>query len=103
MSHTISKGDPVVVVGELYTHQWETEQGKRSRPQLRAEAVGPDLARGVAEYRRTPRATTAVEPAAEPTDPYTDRPTDYEEGDATLHDVDADDLIATDELEPSLT
>ena len=100
VSHTLSKGDPVIVIGELYTHEWETEQGRRSRPQVRAESVGPDLARGVAEYRRTVRAAAPAEPPAEPAeddtptagDPYADRGTDYTEGGATLHDADSDAL-----------
>ena len=60
VSHSISKGDPVVVVGNIRTHEWESEQGRRSRPQIRAEAVAPNLARGVADFRRTPRPAAAV-------------------------------------------
>ncbi|WP_167759238.1 single-stranded DNA-binding protein [Blastococcus sp. TF02A_35] len=60
VSHSISKGDPVVVVGNIRTHEWESEQGRRSRPQVKAEAVAPNLARGVAEFRRTPRTAPAV-------------------------------------------
>ena len=63
VAHSISKGDPVVVVGAIRTHEWESEQGRRSRPQIRAEAVAPNLARGVADFRRTQR------PAAAPEDP----------------------------------
>ena len=99
VSHTLSKGDPVIVIGELYTHEWETEQGRRSRPQVRAESVGPDLARGVADYRRTPRAGAPAEPPAEPAedtapagDPYADRDTDYIGGQGALHEVDSEAL-----------
>jgi single-strand DNA-binding protein len=60
VSHSISKGDPVVVVGAIRTHEWESEQGRRSRPQIKAEAVAPNLARGVADFRRTPRPAAAV-------------------------------------------
>jgi single stranded DNA-binding protein len=60
VSHSISKGDPVVVVGAIRTDEWESEHGKRSRPQIRAEAVAPNLARGVAEFRRTPRSAPPV-------------------------------------------
>ena len=52
VSHSISKGDPVVVVGAIRTHEWESEQGRRSRPQIRAEAVAPNLARGVADFKQ---------------------------------------------------
>ncbi|WP_369137233.1 single-stranded DNA-binding protein [Modestobacter versicolor] len=103
VSHTLSKGDPVLVRGELYTHSWDGEQGRRSRPQVRAAHVGPDLARGVAEYRRTARVAVPADPggiaeAAEapgddvppPGDPYAERSTDYFEGDAALHQADSD-------------
>jgi single-strand DNA-binding protein len=96
VSHTLSKGDPVVVRGAIYTHEWDSDQGRRSRPQVRAEAVGPDLARGVAEYRRTVRAVSPAEgPGADPAedgtvDPYSGRSTDYNEGEQTLHQTDSD-------------
>ena len=60
VSHSISKGDPVVVVGAIRTHEWDSEQGRRSRPQIKAEAVAPNLARGVADFRRTARVATAT-------------------------------------------
>ena len=103
VSHTVSKGDPVIVVGELYTHEWESEQGRRSRTRIRAEAVGPDLARGVADYRRTARLTSSSEPPEEqPVDPYADRPTDYLEGEEALHGTDSDDSSHR-EAVPALT
>jgi single-strand DNA-binding protein len=91
VSHTLSKGDPVVVRGEIYTHEWESDQGRRSRPQVRAAHVGPDLTRGVADFRRSARALPQAEPAGEPDgDPYADRATDYIEGEGTLDQVDSD-------------
>src|SRR3712207_7432525 len=42
-----------VVVGTIRTDEWDSDQGRRSRPQIRAEAVAPNLARGVADFRRT--------------------------------------------------
>ncbi len=65
VSHSVSKGDPVVVRGVIRTDQWESEQGPRSRPRVKAEAVGPNLARGTADFRRTQRAAP-VPAAAEP-------------------------------------
>ena len=56
---SISKGDPVVVLGALRTDEWESDQGRRSRPQIKAEAVAPNLARGTAEFKRTRGARTA--------------------------------------------
>ncbi|TFV85931.1 single-stranded DNA-binding protein [Blastococcus sp. CT_GayMR20] len=60
VAHSVSKGDPVVVVGAIRTHEWESEQGRRSRPQIKAEAVAPNLARGVADFRRTQRPVAAA-------------------------------------------
>jgi single-strand DNA-binding protein len=107
VSHTLSKGDPVVVKGEIYTHAWDSEQGRRSRPQLRAAHVGPDLTRGVADFRRSARAVPQAEPAGEPDagpaeDPYADRPTDYIGAEEALHEVDPD-LTGEPALEPALT
>ena len=98
VSSTLSKGDPVVVRGELYTHSWDTEQGRRSRPQIRAAHVGPDLARGTADFRRSARPALQAEPAGAPEgvpaepdeDPYADRPTDYIEGEPAFSEVDSD-------------
>jgi single-stranded DNA-binding protein len=108
VSHSISKGDPVVVVGAIRTDEWESDQGKRSRPQIRAQAVAPNLARGVAEFRRTTRSTASVaEDAASaadgspeeglggPADLVAGR--DYEVDGETLHSSDAHDL----DLEPA--
>ena len=103
VSHTISKGDPVVVVGAIRTHEWDSEQGRRSRPQIKAEAVAPNLARGVADFRRTPRTTTAAAdgPPAQDGADEPDLPTasdepragrDYVGTDEAFDTVDADDL-----------
>ncbi|MGY5884558.1 single-stranded DNA-binding protein [Modestobacter lacusdianchii] len=95
VSHTLSKGDPVVVKGEIYTHEWDSDQGRRSRPQVRAAHVGPDLTRGVAEFRRSARSVPQTEPAGEPEeapaeDPYAERSTDYQVGEEALHEADSD-------------
>ncbi len=71
VSHSISKGDPVIVRGTLRTHEWESDAGRRSRTQLRAQAVGFDLSRGTAEFRKTQRAGApvaagAIDPGADP-------------------------------------
>jgi single stranded DNA-binding protein len=96
VSHSVSKGDPVVVVGSIRTDEWDSDQGRRSRPQVKAEAVGPNLARGTAEFRRTQRQT-----AVAPEDPTTSDPSeteglmegrDYEVDVETLHSSNADDL-----------
>jgi single-strand DNA-binding protein len=108
VSRSISKGDPVVVVGTLSTHQWESDQGRRSRPQIRAEAVGPNLARGTADFRRAVRAPAPQEQSAPPADAtgaerFDDTTglvagRDYEADLATLEQVNSDDTV----LEPAL-
>ena len=96
VSHSISKGDPVVVVGAIRTHEWDSEQGRRSRPQIRAEAVAPNLARGVADFRKTQRQAAS---APEQPDPSGDAASeleelvagrDYEGDDALLEGMDPD-------------
>ena len=66
VSASISKGDPVVVLGALTTHSWETENGRRSTPRIRAFAVGPNLARGTSVFKRdrSGRSTEAVDTTA---------------------------------------
>ncbi len=66
VAHSVSKGDPVVVRGVIRTDQWESEQGPRSRPRVKAEAVGPNLARGTADFRRTQRASPVPADAEPP-------------------------------------
>ncbi|WP_241037561.1 single-stranded DNA-binding protein [Blastococcus litoris] len=103
VSHSVSKGDPVVVVGTIRTHSWDSEEGRRSRPQIKAEAVGPNLARGTAEFRRPARAAAAASdepvPPSEEEAPSTSdglseflEGRDYEVGDGTLGEVNPSDL-----------
>jgi single-strand DNA-binding protein len=63
VSGSVSKGDPVIVQGALTTHSWETENGRRSTPRIRAFAVGPNLARGTSVFKRdkSGRSTEAVD------------------------------------------
>ncbi len=65
VSASISKGDPVIVRGTLRTDSWETDTGRRYKPQLRAVAVGPDLAKGQAVFKRDrpDRASDPVDPS----------------------------------------
>ena len=107
VAHSISKGDPVVVVGAIRTHEWESEQGRRSRPQIKAQAVAPNLSRGVADFRRSPRpaaapsAAASEQPGPSAASSWADQPIgpadlvagrDYEADDTTLDTVEADDL-----------
>jgi single-strand DNA-binding protein len=105
VAHSISKGDPVVVVGSISTHQWETDDGPRSKPRIKARAVAPNLAWGTTEFKRMPRTSAAPQgeggPAA-PEAPAEDRfpdlagiraGQDYVMGSETLEEADSDDLV----------
>jgi single-strand DNA-binding protein len=47
------KGDPVVVVGHIYTDEYEDKEGnRRSDVEVRANSVGPDLTRCRARLER---------------------------------------------------
>lgn len=86
VSHSVSKGDPVVVRGTIRTDQWESDQGPRSRPRVKAEAVGPNLARGTADFRRTQRAAPA--PTAEPPSADGTEERDYDGPSGPLYELD---------------
>jgi len=105
VAHSVSKGDPVVVVGQIYTHEWESDDGLRSKPRIKARAVGPNLAWGTAEFKKATRS-----PAAASTDeegPSEEQPTedpfgdlsgirageDYVEGPETLNQADSEDRV----------
>ena len=54
---SLGKGDPVIVVGYVYTSEYEDRDGnRRSSLEVRATAVGPDLARSIATVER-PKST----------------------------------------------
>ncbi|AKS36398.1 single-stranded DNA-binding protein [Mycolicibacterium goodii] len=68
VSASLGKGDSVVVVGHLYTNEYEDREGvRRSSVEVRATAVGPDLSRCIARVEKVqaakgPRADAAVGP-----------------------------------------
>ena len=54
------KGAPVIVTGIVHTSEYEDKDGiKRSSLEMRANAVGPDLARAVARIEQPPRPAAA--------------------------------------------
>lgn len=92
VASSIMVGDPVVVVGRLYTRDWTDAEGNpRTMYEMEAVAVGHDLARGRGSFRRNrpTLATSVVESpetdaqvrgeAAEPVPPA-DVPARYGEG-----------------------
>ena len=62
ISASVFKGDPVVVTGRISTSEYEVDGAKRSRPVIKAAAVGHDLSRGSAVFKRTPRPAGAGQP-----------------------------------------
>jgi single-strand DNA-binding protein len=53
VSASLGKGDAVVVVGHVYTNEYEDREGvRRSSVEVRATAVGPDLTRCIARVQR---------------------------------------------------
>jgi single-strand DNA-binding protein len=81
----------VVVVGHLYTSEYEDKEGvRRSSVEVRATAVGPDLSRCTAKVEQLPRpvgtgaAPDADQSAAE----------DGERPDTTAEDADEPDIAA---------
>ena len=62
----LGKGDAVIVVGNVYTSEYEDRDGnRRSSLEIRATSVGPDLARTIAriEKRRHPEPAADATPA----------------------------------------
>lgn len=49
---SMHKGDPVIVTGRFYSREYEVGESKRSAYELEANAIGHDLARGTAAFRR---------------------------------------------------
>lgn len=60
------KGDPVIVVGNICTSEYEKDGVPRTSVDLRATAIGPDLTRCNVRIDRTKRQIEA--PRSEPTD-----------------------------------
>ncbi|WP_073814987.1 single-stranded DNA-binding protein [Kitasatospora sp. CB01950] len=60
---SVGKGDPLVVSGRLRVREWGEESSRRTEVEIDARAVGHDLTRGTALFKRAvePR---AVEPRA---------------------------------------
>ena len=63
---SLGKGDPVIVVGYVYTSEYEDREGvRRSSLEVRATAVGPDLARSVASIDRPKVSSVTSDDAAD--------------------------------------
>ena len=79
----LGKGDPVIVVGYVYTSEYEDKEGvRRSSVELRATSVGPDLARCIARIESRGRTETSDDGSAPATG------ADEGDGDAKASDDD---------------
>ena len=76
VSASVCKGDPVIVHGTLTTHEWESDSGPRSKPRIKASAVGPNLQKGRTAFTRD-RSTARVD---EPVDAIESVPSGVESG-----------------------
>jgi single-strand DNA-binding protein len=67
---TLKKGDAVIAVGNVHTNEYDDREGvRRSSLELRAIAVGPDLARYIAKLEKHGHAQPAVATEEEAADP----------------------------------
>ena len=66
---SLGKGDPVIVVGYVYTSEYDDRDGnRRSSLEVRATAVGPDLSRSTASVDRLRLAAASSDEGAESKD-----------------------------------
>ena len=66
---SLGKGDPVIVVGYVHTSEYDDRDGnRRSSVEVRATAVGPDLARSAASVDRLRNTVANSDDAAEDKD-----------------------------------
>ncbi|MFE3291273.1 single-stranded DNA-binding protein [Rhodococcus sp. NPDC059234] len=63
----LMKGDPIIAYGQLRTNEYTTRDGvERSDLEMRASALGPDLARCIAKLDRPRGGPPGQEPATDP-------------------------------------
>ena len=71
---SLGKGDPVIVVGYVHTSEYDDRDGnRRSSVEVRATAVGPDLARSTASVDRLKNAVANSDDAVEDKDDEAER------------------------------
>jgi single-strand DNA-binding protein len=94
-SASLGKGDAVVVVGHLYTSEYDDKEGvRRSSLEVRATAVGPDLSRCIARVEHLQKSGGREAPDTEP-----DRPVDEAEDEVDdSADDSADDALGSEAL-----
>ncbi len=77
------KGASVIAVGTVHTSEYEDREGvKRSSLEMRATAVGPDLARMIARIEQPPQTSHASPELPDDADTGTDTPDNDADGDS---------------------
>jgi len=80
---SLGKGDPVIVVGYIHTSEYDDREGnRRSSLEVRATAVGPDLARSTASVDRPKNTGVNGHDAVETKDDESDDAEAAESGEA---------------------
>ena len=81
---SLTKGDPVIVVGQVYTNEYDDRDGNpRNSVEVRATAVGPDLARSTARIEKIRRRAEE-----QPVDEVEDDDADHDEDPEAIDTVD---------------
>ena len=52
VARSIHGSDPVIVSGRMFTEEWETQEGTRSKLVINAQSIGHDLTRGTGSFTR---------------------------------------------------
>jgi single-strand DNA-binding protein len=77
----LGKGSPVIVVGQIYTSEYEDRDGvRRSSLEMRATSVGPDVSRVIARVEKPNH--PEAEPAPDNAEPEGDAESSDDAGDS---------------------
>lgn len=64
-AESLSKGDPVIVIGKIKSRSWETPEGeKRTAMEIIADSLGLNLEKATAKVSRISRQAPAADPGA---------------------------------------
>lgn len=55
VSQSVFRGDPVVVIGKIFTRNYQLDGESKTATEIRATYVGHDLSKGTSTFRRTPK------------------------------------------------
>jgi single-strand DNA-binding protein len=77
----LRKGDPVIVVGHVYTSEYEDRDGnRRSALEMRATSVGPDLSRSIVRIIEKTGPVRDVDPVQSTDEPTAEADAEAEAG-----------------------